>query len=170
MDKAIAPYFSIQIIALKLPPGEPSFFKNVDVAREYPCDDGYVRYCMGQYNSFNEARKDISRIKALGYEQAFVVDSRKFRIDGVGGYGSGKIDPNKTYTIQLSAFRFPVYLTHFKGIDNVMEFRMKDKIFRYTIGSYKGTIAKQELDKIKAKGYKDAFLVEFERYLPFKIE
>jgi hypothetical protein len=51
-----------------------------------------------------------------------------------------------------------------------MEFRMKDKIFRYTVGKFPGSQAEEELEKVKSLGYKDAFLVEFDRYAPFKIE
>jgi len=114
----------------------------------------------------------LPSIKALGYNQAFVVNTKryKFNVSEWGSDNSKKIDPDKTYTVQLSAFRFPVYLSHFKNLDDVMEFRMKDKIFRYTVGKFPGTNAKEELEKIKALGYKDAFLAEFDKYAPFKIE
>ena len=111
----------------------------------------------------------------MGYDQAFVVNTREYALDGnAAQYSSSsknkKIDPNKTYTVQLGAMRFPVYLSHFENIDDVMEFRMKDKIFRYTTGQFSGDIAEEELAKIKALGYKDAYLVELDKYLPFKIE
>ncbi len=173
MSEARAPYYAIQIIALAKPPQMPSFFKNVDVAREYPCKDGYLRFCVGQYRSYEEAKAAIQSVKAKGYDQAFVVNTAEYDMDGRAAATSGlskKIDPNKTYTVQLSAFRFPVYLSHFENIDDVMEFRMKDKVFRYTTGTFKGDVAVQELEKIKALGYKDAHLVELDKYLPYKIE
>ena len=172
MDKAVSPYYSIQIIALKEPPGEPAFFNKVNVAFEFPCADGYVRYCVGQYNNWSEAQAQLASIKALGYGQAFVVNTRKYDLEGsVWSNNSAKqIDPNKIYTVQLSAFRFPVYLSHFKDLENIMEFRMKDKVFRYTIGKYPGSSAKDELQRYKSMGYKDAYLVEFDKYAPFMIE
>jgi hypothetical protein len=174
MSEAQAPYYAIQIIALAKPPQMPSFFKNVDVAREYPCNDGFLRFCVGQFDSYKEAKTAIAEVKALGYDQAFVVNTSEYKMDSstdaVGNSRTVKIDPNKTYTVQLSAFRFPVYLSHFKNIDDVMEFQMKDKIFRYTTGSFKGDIAEQELQRIKDMGYKDAHLVELDKYMPFKIE
>jgi len=172
MDKAVSPYYSIQIIALKEPPESPSFFNKVNVAYEYPCADGYVRYCVGQFNSWNSAQAQLSSIKALGYAQAFIVNTGKYNIEAAvwSSNAAKEIDPNKTYTVQLSAFRFPVYLSHFKDMENVMEFRMKDKIFRYTVGKFPGTSAKEELQRIKSMGYKDAYLVEFDKYAPFKIE
>lgn len=178
MDEPQAPYFAIQIIALKLAPQVPSFFKNVEVAREYPCADGFLRFCVGEFNSYEEAKASLDDVKALGYDQAFVVNTQKYALEAddqasseVTHSGNKKeIDPNKIYTVQLSAFRFPVYLSHFKNIDDVMEFRMKDKIFRYTTGEFKGDVAEQELENIKALGYKDAHLVELANYMPFKIE
>jgi len=168
MQQAMAPYFAIQIIALKHPPGEPQFFSNIDMAREYPCEDGYYRFCVGQYNSYAEAKSQVESVKSLGYEQAFVVNTNEYVIKGQ--YKRGKIDPNKIYTVQLSAFRFPVYLSHFKNLDNVKEYRLKDKIFRYCIGEFKGSEAPQEIEKYKALGYKDAFVVELDSYIPFQIE
>jgi hypothetical protein len=172
MDKAVEPYYAIQIIALKLPPGEPGFFKQVDVAYEFPCADGYVRYCVGQFSSYQAALAQLESVRARGYSQAFVVNTKKYVLDGSSwtSLAAVKIDPNKTYTVQLSAFRFPVYLTHFKDLEDVMEFRMKDKLFRYCVGKYPGSSAKEELARIKAKGYKDAHLVELDAYLPFQIE
>ncbi len=168
MQEALAPYFAIQIIALKNPPGDPQFFTNIDMAREYPCQDGYYRFCVGQYASYDEAKSQVESVKSLGYQQAFVVNTSEYRIKGQ--VKRAKIDPNKTYTLQLSAFRFPVYLSHFKDLDNVKEYRLKDKIFRYCIGEFKGSEAPQEIEKYKALGYKDAFVVELDSYIPFQIE
>ncbi len=174
MDKAEAPYWAIQIIALKNPPGVASFFQAIDVAREYVCLDGFVRYTVGEFNSYEEAKSNLAAIKAMGYDQAFVVNTAQYKMSEdqpqTDRSGNAKIDPNKTYTVQLSAFRFPVYLSHFENLDNVMEFRMKDKIFRYCVGKFPGTEAREELQKIKDMGYKGAFLVELDKYLPFKIE
>ncbi len=174
MEKAESPYWAIQIIALKNPPGVASFFQAVDVAREYVCLDGFVRYTVGEFNNYEEAKSNLAAIKAMGYDQAFVVNTAQYKMSEDQPQndrsGNTKIDPNKTYTVQLSAFRFPVYLSHFENLDNVMEFRMKDKIFRYCVGEFPGTEAREELQKIKDMGYKGAFLVELDKYLPFKIE
>lgn len=172
MDKAVEPYYAIQIIALKKPPGVASFFTNIEQAREYPCADGFYRFCVGQYSSYAEAKSNLQSIRGLGYDQAFVVNTAEFDL-GQGrpvARTSKKIDPNRMYTVQLSAFRFPVYLSHFKDLENVTEYRMKDKIFRYCISEVMGTDAAAELARIKSLGYKDAYLVELDKYAPFKIE
>ncbi len=162
------PDYAIQIIALQYPAEEPGFFKNIDHAREFSCTDGYSRYCVGSYGSFNDAKADLIYYKDLGYNQAFIVNVQKFNLSNSNkGF---KPDPNKIYTIQLSAFRFPVYLSFFKGVDNVMEFYLKDKIYRYTVGEYKYEDAVNELAQYKALGYKDAYVTELDAYMPFKIE
>lgn len=175
VDKAVAPYYSIQIIALKEPPGMPSFFNAVDVAEEYACADGFVRYTVGKYNSFSEAKSYLDDVKALGYDQAFVVNTSKYEMStSIGSEPITRkvieIDPNKTYTIQVGALRYPLYVSDFENLDNVMEFYMKDRIYRYCVGRVPGTNAEEELAKIKALGYHDAFLVELDAYLPYKIE
>lgn len=169
VEKATAPYYAIQILALKLPPQDPNFFTNITEAREFTCSDGYVRYVVGQYNTFNDANAELDKYKGLGYQDAFVVNTNHL---GAQSIVSSKliIDPDKIYTIQISAFRFPVYLSYFEKLDGVKEYYMKDKIYRYCIGEHQGTVVEAELQKIKELGYKDAHIVEFSQYLPFQIE
>ncbi|WP_075589971.1 hypothetical protein [Labilibacter marinus] len=162
--------YAVQIIALKLPAGEPGFFKNIEKAREFACADGYVRYTVGSFKSYAEAKEELIYYKDLGYDQSFVVNTAKFDL-GQGVKRTGfKPDPNKRYTIQLSAFRFPVYISHFKGLENVKEFYLKDRIYRYTWGDYSYDDAEAELDAIKEKGYPKAFVTELDAYLPYQIE
>ncbi len=169
--------YAIQILALKLPPTNPQFFSNVEVAYEYACTDGYVRYTVGPYSSYASARSDLERVRALGYEGCFVVDvknyavtedlSSAFRFDETGGIPP---DPNGVYTIQLAAFRYPVYVSYFADFENVMEFYFKDKIYRYCVGKYSGDKALENLARVRASGYPQAYLVLLENYLPFQIE
>ncbi len=165
-----APEFAIQIIALQEPAEEPGFFKNIEQAREFSCTDGYKRYCVGSYGSFNDAKADLLYYKDLGYSQSFIVNIQKFSLSNAANHKGFKPDPNKTYTIQLSAFRYPVYLSYFKGVEDVMEFYFKDKIYRYTVGKYKYEDAIKEIPQYKALGYKDAYVTELDAYMPFKIE
>ncbi|MCW3804869.1 SPOR domain-containing protein [Plebeiibacterium marinum] len=169
------PDYAIQIIALKYPAGEPGFFNNVEEAREFDCADGFMRYTVGSYPNKKAAQNELVYYRDLGYTQAFIVNTSKYILKGGKSVSSGinfKPDPNKTYTIQLSAFRFPVYLSHFKGLEekNIMEFYLDDKIYRYTIGKYKYEEAVAELGQIKAKGFKNAYVRELDSYLPYQIE
>jgi len=162
--------FAVQIIALRLPAGEPGFFKNIEQAREFKCADGFVRYTVGSYPNYEEAKKEVVYYKDLGYVQAFVVNTALYKLRSSAKTRGFVPDPNKRYTIQLSAFRFPVYLSHFKGIEHVKEFYLKDRIYRYTVGDYSYEDAEKELKAIKAKGYPKAFVTELDAYLPFQIE
>ncbi len=161
------PDWAIQIIALKLPAEEPGFFKSIEYAREFDCADGYMKYCVESYDTYEEAKAKVDYYKELGYIQSFVVNTAEYKLNGSS---STNYDPNTTYTIQLSAFRFPVYLSYFEGIDNVMEFYLKDKVYRYTVGSYTHEDAEEALEEIKSKGYKSAYITSLDAYLPYKIE
>lgn len=169
-ESATSPYYSIQILALKEAPTDADFFSKIELAKEWSCGDGFVRYTVGEYLSSEEANAELSKIKNLGYEQAFVVNTKRYQMGGGSVATSVVVDPNKTYTIQLSAFRFPVYLSYFKEYDSVQEYYFKDKIYRYCVGSFLGKDSGPELEKAKQNGYKGAFLVELDKYLPFKIE
>ncbi|WP_068473674.1 hypothetical protein [Saccharicrinis aurantiacus] len=159
--------FAVQIIALKLPANEPGFFNNIENAREFTCSDGYVRYTVESFATYNEAKAMVDHYKELGYVQSFVVNCADYILDGSV---KNRFDPNANYTVQLSAFRFPVYLSHFDGVDNVMEFYMKDRVYRYTVGSLKHEAAEVLLAELKKKGYKDAYITALDPYLPFQIE
>lgn len=173
VDQATSPYYSIQILALTQPPQSADFFKNIDMAREFVCTDGFVRYTVGQYNSFKEALAELEQVKQLGYEGAFVVNTSKLGTTTPSNGGQVfKIDPDKDYSIQVSAFRFPVYLSYFEQLESgyLMEFYMKDKIYRYCYGRTKGRDVESELGRIRSLGYKDAFIVDLEKYMPYQIE
>ncbi len=177
VNSVSAPYYTIQIVALRLPPENPEFFKNVDQIREFVCTDGYVRYTVGEFTSFKLAAQELSKYKDLGYNDVFVLDLRKISLGNNNTPGTVKVPskvlepvPGVNYTVQIAAYRFPVYLTHFEQVDNVKEYYMKDKIYRYCVGVFDGKSALKELEKIQQKGYKDAYLVELNEYAPFLIE
>ena len=80
------------------------------------------------------------------------------------------LDPNKTYTIQLTASRYPFYTSELKGFTDVYEFFMPDKVYRYCEGKYKSSEVEAELKKAIKLGYNEAFFVEWDKYAPYKIE
>ncbi len=168
-----APYYTIQIVALRLPPGEPEFFRDVENVREFVCTDGYVRYSVGQYSTFSEAARDLELYKNIGFKDVFVLNLKKISLDK-DKYQSSSSDigpiAGKTYTVQLAAYRFPVYISEFSEFDDVDEYYMDDKIYRYCVGAFDGSVAMQELSKIRRQGYPKAFLVPIDKYKSFKIE
>lgn len=173
VDQVSAPYYAIQILALKLPPNDAGFFRNLDEVREFPCTDGYVRYCVGSYNSFAEANADLQSVRDKGYSEAFVANIKRFELEPTEGGSDNSsltIYPNRDYVVQLAAFRYPVYLNFFENVDEVYEYRLNDKIFRYTTAPCKGSEVRELQQEMKSKGYKNAFIVEYSRYSPFRIE
>lgn len=197
VDKAQEPYFGIQLLALKDAPKDPDFFDNIDEAREFSCKDGYKRYVVGQYQTAEEAAEHVAKIRALNpkYQNAFVANTSKYQLDEnqfspnfgtttnatVGGSDENKtiketpdvqikLDANKIYTIQLTASRYPFYVSELKGFSEVFEFFMPDKVYRYCEGKFKGASAETELKRVLALGYKEAFIVEWDKYAPYQIE
>ncbi|MDO4461698.1 MAG: SPOR domain-containing protein [Bacteroidia bacterium] len=169
IDQPTAPYYSVQILALNNPPSDASFFEKLDEVKEYPGQDGYIRYCVGSFSSYAEANSSIEVLKAKGYEEAFVVNTNRFKLQS-SATNVKEIDPNKDYVVQLSAFRYPVYLTFFENVKDVYEYRLNDKIFRYTTAPVKGSQVRDLLAQMKSLGYKKAFIVEYDKYAPFRIE
>ncbi len=172
------PAFSIQISASKTPPTDASFAKGLDVVYEYKSPDGLVKYFFGKYASYAEANKEIKSIRSKGFDSAFIVNLRAYATGEKPANGQvlttgGKplqVDPNKDYVIQVGAFRYPLYISFFENVGDVYEYRLNDKIFRYTTKPIKGTEVKSELQRIQGLGYNAAFVVEYSLYAPYRIE
>lgn len=172
------PAFSIQISASKTPPADASFAKGLGVVYEYKASDGLVKYYYGKFETYAEANKEIRNIRSKGFDSAFVVNLRAAASGSTANKGQilttgGKpieIDPSKEYVIQVGAFRYPLYISFFENVGEVFEYRLNDKIFRYTTKPIKGSEVKSELNRIQNLGYNAAFVVEYSKYAPFKIE
>ncbi|MCR5696449.1 MAG: SPOR domain-containing protein [Marinilabiliaceae bacterium] len=180
-----APKYSIQLLAVNNPPEDANFFASLDKVYEFICADGFIRYCVGDYDNFADANAKLDEVRSSGYKDAFVVNTKKLgatstysksstahsgkTLIGAGGRRVAIID-DREYVVQLAAFRYPVYLSFFEGIEPVYEYRLNDKIFRYTTAPCNGTEIEERLNEMIAKGYKGAFVVEYDRYAPFKIE
>lgn len=173
-DVVRAPHYTIQVVALKEPPQNASFFQQLDQVREFVCSDGFVRYTVGAFASFSDAARELEAFRAQGYTDAFVLNTRKITLKGSAQ--TPVIDKNAapvagtSYTVQLAAYRFPVYVSEFSEFSSVQEYYMRDKIYRYCVENVDGADALRVLAEVQAKGYPDAFLVPLEKYRPFRIE
>ena len=170
------PAYSIQVLATQTPPSDASFVKSSDVLYEYKTPDGYLKYFYGKFSSYAEANKQIKAVKSKGYDGAFIVGLKKGAAaassKGIVTTGNKpiEIDPNKDYVVQIGAYRFPLYISFFENVGTVYEYRLNDKIFRYTTPPVKGSQVEAELSRVKALGYSAAFVVEYDTYAPYKIE
>ncbi len=170
------PKYSIQIASAATPPSDASFVKDLDVVYEYNTNNS-VKYFYGKYSSYAEANKDLQSVRDQGFSDAFVSSMKKFsssssannKIETIG-HKKIDIDPSKDYVIQVGAFRYPLYVSYFENVGKIYEYRLNDKIFRYTTKPMKGSAVESELQRIKSLGYDAAFIVEYETYAPFRIE
>jgi hypothetical protein len=174
VESISAPYYTIQVVALKEPPGNAAFFTTLTQVREFICADGFVRYTVGEYDTFGQAARDLDALKAQGFSDVFVLNTRKISLNNSNQ--TPVVDKKALpvagvdYTIQVAALRFPVYVSEFEQFDNVQEYYMRDRIYRYCVGTFDGAVALEELSKVRKNGYPDAFLVPVEKYASFKIE
>ena len=49
-----------------------SRFSKLGQAKEYHCSDGYYRYAVGSYRTFQEATEQLKTIRNSGIEDAFI--------------------------------------------------------------------------------------------------
>ena len=175
VESVSAPYYTTQVVALKEPPGNAAFFAKLSEVFEYDCSDGFVRYTVGRYQRFSDAINDLNALKADGFTDAFILNTRKITLNGSSSEAP-VVDKTANpiagvrYTVQIAALRYPVYVSEFEHFDSVQEYYMRDKIYRYCVGDVDGSEAKAELARVKSLGYPNAFLVPMEKYAPFRIE
>ena len=67
----VTPKYTIQLMALIIPV-ETDYFKNLSSVIVTQGADDYYRYTVGEFNSYSEAKNELSKIAALGYPNAYV--------------------------------------------------------------------------------------------------
>jgi hypothetical protein len=148
-------------------------YKNAFIANtanyEISLDDFRSDYSNSGTNTKLTSEKTINN-DALDDESGSHQKSELNKIEKSSAEKITTYDPNKTYTIQLTASRYPFYVTELKEFKEVFEFYMPDKVYRYTVGNYSGNQVSAELKKVISLGYSEAFAVEWNKYLPYKIE
>ena len=150
------PVYAIQLKALSKPI-DMSIFKDMKGVKEYLGADGYYRYTYLEFSSREEATLMLSKIKAKGYNDAFVINVNRYKMRETQG--------NAEYTIQIKAMKTPLNMKYFNNIEGVKEYISNDGYYKYTYGKYKKLDdAKKGLKKVKKKGYSDAFIVNVEKY------
>ncbi|NOQ27393.1 MAG: hypothetical protein GQ564_18680 [Bacteroidales bacterium] len=134
--------FSVQLMALKKPVAV-DYFKNVDNVKLTRYSDGYYRYTVGDTKSFTEAKNIKSKLREFGYEKTFI------RVNESAG----------KYTIQIMALLIPLNIDDFRDLPYVILTKSADNYYRYTIGTFcTFEEAKEELNKLHALGYNQAFV------------
>lgn len=78
-EEITSPYFSIQLLALEQYQPDTLYFQHVSKVRQFCCIDGFNRYLVGQYESYEQAMDSLSVYKQK-YNDAFVVDTRRLKL------------------------------------------------------------------------------------------
>ncbi|MBI5217450.1 MAG: SPOR domain-containing protein [Bacteroidia bacterium] len=171
-DKEI---FVIQI-ATVAKAGNVSYFKNIPYVTEHDCKDGKYRYSIGIYQSMEDAKKELEKIKEAGYKDAYVVNFLKFKtkyfdtdianrvktFDLKTEEEKAKAEETKLYAIQIGSSIKPVNPGYFKGVSDVKEKLTRNGYYKYYYGKYAGyKAAKAELENARNAGYKDAFIIKY---------
>ncbi len=162
---AHAQIYTIQLMALKNPV-RTEHFRGMNGITIQVGNDGFYRYVKGEFAGINEAKSDLIKIKSSGYENAFI---RKLNLNqylylntDAQAYSSYETETRaigSVYTIQIMALRNPVAVAHFEKLRNLKVSYGSDKLFRYTYKEFSSIdSAKTDLEIIKDKGYKGAFI------------
>ena len=152
---------------------------------------GQTKCFMGRFDTYDEAKAALIPLKVGKYSGAFVLPSDKIFSTTAEAQSSVpakapkqvekkttakqapsvKASPIKIYTVQIAAYRYPLYTKDFSLEDDVMEFYCSDNIYRYTVGKFENdSEAHNLLTKVKESGYPDAFLIDYEKYEVYRIE
>lgn len=154
---------------------------------------GQTKCFMGRFDTYDEAKAALIPLKVGKYSGAFVLSSDKI----FGTSTTGEVAPSatvseaetpqdlstkkpvssapalkiKTFTIQIAAYRYPLYTKEFNLEVEVMEFYCSDNIYRYTVGTFEDEAkARELLAKVRESGYPDAFLIDYKKYEVYRIE
>lgn len=156
--------------------------------------NGLTKCFMGRFDTYDQAKAAVQPIKSQ-YPGAFVVSSDK--IFNSAAVVAKPIEPAKptepeapaqpvvekapvqtkvdnsieVLTIQVAAYRYPLYTKEFTLEGKVMEFYCSDNMYRYTVGRFDSREqAELELEKVRKSGYPDAFLVDYKKYEVYRLE
>ncbi|MGC9345053.1 MAG: OmpA family protein, partial [Bacteroidales bacterium] len=148
--------FSIQLYALKNPV-EPGKFSHLSGVKTKKCSDGFYRVIFGEFNSYDEAKEELPELKNRGFYDAFIVDMEK--LNSKIAVKTSDIPVEEKFIIQLRALSTKVSINYFNPLSDIEEVECQDGLFRYIYGEFDSLeSAKIELERLKKKGYPDAFI------------
>ena len=75
--------YTIQIMALKKP-RDVSYFNNLSLVRRFDCKDGLYRFVTGEYDSIEDALKELPGVRRKGYRNAFIMSTSRYAVMSKG--------------------------------------------------------------------------------------
>lgn len=162
-----APLYGVQIGSTSklIPSSKFGDLKNIDAFID---KTGTVRYVIGHFAYKKQAETLLRSIKAKGYVDAFVVnvnDERNYSY-GVVSYNKSSLTGSVNFVVQLGAFDRTIseeLVNAYFIADNIQELKYEG-LTLITTGNFSNyEMAEAELQKIKVKGFQDAFIVAFNK-------
>lgn len=65
-------FLAVQVGASKDPAADASKFSSLTEAKGIACDDGYIRFVVGNFTLLEDAKKKLATLKLKGYKDAFI--------------------------------------------------------------------------------------------------
>ncbi len=145
----------------------PASIQNAQIT-ETKTDKAYL-YTAGDYNRKADAVEILNYSIDHGFPDARLMERKELdRL--IRSYTTLK-PLGKRYTIQIMALKNPVETEYFSNLQGVIRYECTDGLYRYVIGEYDSVeSALKKMPDIKALGYKDAFVMNLERYRKLTIK
>ncbi|MFH0759057.1 MAG: OmpA family protein [Bacteroidota bacterium] len=119
-------------------------------------------YVSGTFNRKTEAIDFLNNAIDYGFPEARIMETAELK-NYIRGRSDGVLEDMNAFTIQIMALKKPRDVSYFKALGPVMKYTGTDGFNRYTYGLYKSREeAMYELSSIKAKGYRDSFVISLE--------
>ena len=156
---------------------------SIDDLESFVMDDNSVVYAVGNYERVNDAQIRQDEMDPKWYDETeILVDNNgaiskyiypseeitDFDYDKKVSYtdsGSVNSEPfdSTTFRVQIGAFRKPLSIQIFKGIDNLISFTNKNGLIIYMVGSFnKYEEAIDYQSQMQARGFDDAFIITYD--------
>lgn len=148
--------FRVQLLATKTRIEKDGVFEYIISAmpeikiEEIKGNDGFYRYCTGEYRSKAEAENIMRAIRKNGWDDCFITSDKNREVKTMKGVGEGY-----KYKIQLLATRKPVEIREIFGIllntfknleiDETLE---SDGLYHYTTGMFRSRKAASDFVKL----------------------
>lgn len=166
-----SPLYGVQI-ASHLKPVPISNYGNLKNVNVFVGNNGYIRYVVGHFSYRSQAESLLNRLKEQGFKDAFIVNvnnARKYSNELISfnnvNVRSG-IKGTVEYYIQLGAFKKKLteeQINAYIKLDDVEEISYDGMNILTISGGETYKESREKLAEIHSKGYKDAYIVAFNK-------
>ncbi len=121
-------------------------------------------YISGTFEQKTEAIEFLNNAIDYGFPEARIMEKDELE-NYIRERLNGVVAGMNEFTIQIMALRRTRDISYFKALGPVMKYTGSDGINRYTYGLYSSRDeAQYEISSVRARGYRDAFVISFEKF------